>query len=132
MIKTYNSKTFLKPLGKPPVISFQNGRISFSVEASKLYNLTVGDKISFYVNDEEKDIIYWSKTKDGLPIQIDAELKSGNRHRICNRKLSRELSEHFSVKNKKSFVVSKENANICGVKSFFILKSKQYKPLNKY
>jgi hypothetical protein len=103
MIKTYNSKTFLKPLGKPPVISFQNGRISFSVEASKLYNLTVGDKISFYVNDEEKDIIYWSKTKDGLPIQIDAELKSGNRHRICNRKLSRELSEHFSVKNKKKF-----------------------------
>ena len=131
MIKTYNSETFIKPLGKPPVISFQNSRISFSVEASKLYGLKLGDKISFYINDDEKDIIYWSKTNNGLPIQIDAKLKSGNRYRICNRRLSRELSEHFSVKNKKSFVVSKENANICGVKTFFILKSKQYKSINK-
>lgn len=114
---------------KPPVVRVSYGRVIFSVEAVKLLGLKVGDKISFVMNEKDKDIIYFKKDTNGLPLMTDFIGLTGERLRICCRPLAQTILSFFSYQQSKTFSVSAELADVYGEKMWFILKSGLHKPI---
>lgn len=128
-IQVYNEQTVFNKRGKPPCIRFSNFRIEFSCELVKLLGLKEGDKISFYTDPKDKDIIFFGKSKNGLSLKQAVMLKNGVRLHICCRPLIVKLLSHFGLSNNKTFRISNETTDFYGEKLWFILKDKVHKPI---
>lgn len=133
-IEILNAETVFNKKGKPPIVfieSGRNARINFSVEAVKLLDLKEGMRISFILLNKDKEIIYfYEDEKTGIPLKLQMDAKSGKRLAISCRPLARKLNEHFGYGDaQKTFLLTKDKSEVEGKKMWFILKSKQHKPI---
>ena len=128
-IQVYNEETVYNKRGKPPCIRIAKSRIEFSCEAVKLLGLKKEDKISFYTDLKDKEIIFFGKSKNGLSLRQAAELKSGVRLQVCCRPLVIKLLSHLGLNNNKTFRISNETTDFYGEKLWFILKDKVHRPI---
>ena len=98
---------------KPPVIQVTKlGKIRFSVEAAKLYNLTEKDRISFYIPDDNDIIYFWKDNQSGFALSEIVRTDSGNRYSICCRPLAAKILSHF--RGNGNISISAENKTVGG------------------
>jgi len=122
-LQVLNIDTVSREKYKPPVIRVSYGRIHFSIEAVKLFGLNVGDRISFYLDKNDKGIVYFKKDPKGFELNLDFSGITGTRLRIFCRPAADKIMQHFQYGGAKTFTVSSEQADVYGEKMWFILKS---------
>ncbi len=132
----YNRHTDYNKRGKPPIIRIDahsgNARIQISVEAVKLLKLKEGDALTFITLPKDKDSIYlYLDNKDGIPLKLTNEHKSGVDMGIYCRPLARKLLDHFGINSMRSFIVTDGVVEVMNRKCFFIDKYKTYTGKNK-
>ncbi len=136
----YNRHTVFNKRGKPPIIridvSGNNARITFSVEAVKMWGLKEDDCLSIFINEKERDLIFFRvDNENGIPLKVELGFKTGVRMGLYCRQLARAIAKHIGLKVCRSFIISNEKVKADGREWFFIDKYKtyagRYKPNSK-
>ncbi len=127
----YNRHTTFNKRGKPAIIRIdakcRNARIQISVEAVKILQLKAGDSLTFItLNKDLENIYFYVDNKEGIPLKVANEHKSGFDMGVYCRPLARRLLDHFGIREMRSFVVTAETTEVNGKKCFFINRYKTY------
>lgn len=128
MLKIYDAKNIWEKKGKPPVLGIdKKGKISFSVEAVKLLKLVPGDKLAFAMDDADEGMIYFFKSKDGIPLKV-AKVATTDNVRLCCycRPLATKILEFLKLTKNKSFLVTTKTTKVLNNTAWFIQKNEQY------
>lgn len=130
MVQIFDSKTIWKKHVKPPLVNLgSSGRIRFSTEAVELLKLNSSMKLTFYVDDKDKEIIYFYEDENGIPVR-SYKLASGKKIEcfILCRPLSLKLLTFFKCTDYSTYRITQETSKLNGKKSWFILKSNKHIP----
>lgn len=125
-----NRKTVKSVRVKPPTVQLHtDGQVRFGVEAVNLLGLKEGEKIEFIIHQQDKGIIYFTKSESGFELKVSKTLSGKIRLLVLCRPLLKRLFNFFGLTQSKTYDITNETADYYGRKCWFILKENHHVPI---
>ncbi len=132
----YKESTVYNKRGKPATVRIDannNGRIVFSMAAVKLLGLQHGDRITFRTYHQDKGIVYYFRSADGLPLKKLAGTAGRYSLAVYCRPLNPVLLKHLGFEKDKYKTLHVSDATTTlpdtGGTAWMLLKENVHQPL---